>query len=203
MASKKPLKKLSEKHYLFIERYIENGFNGAEAYRKAFNMESLEVSKRKAYELLQDPLIKKAIEERQAELMRKYDIKKEKIIKELVDIIDFNVLDIQRIDKVTEVKQQLNALGEVEEVEVEKDVLRTDLKNLTLAQQKNIKSIEQTRTGIKITYYDRMDAIEKLNKMLGFYEQTVTIDTRIDTSALSNLTFEELEKLLKGSSKDL
>jgi phage terminase small subunit len=196
MASK-PLNKLNNKHILFIERYIENGFNAAEAYRKAFKTDDLAVSKRRGWDLLQDPLIKQTISERQAELSKKYDIKKENIIKELVDIINFNVLDVQTIKKKTEIESRMNyETGKVEEVEIEKQVLENDLSNLTLSQQKNIKSIEQTKTGIKITYYDRMDAIEKLNKMLGFYEQTVNVDTRIDTSALSNLTFEQLEKLV-------
>mgnify|MGYP003307127317 CR=1 FL=1 len=37
------------------------------------------------------------------ELAKKYDIKKERIIKELVDIIDFNILDVQSLKKITEI----------------------------------------------------------------------------------------------------
>jgi phage terminase small subunit len=193
------LKKLNDKHLIFIEEYLDRG-NAAEAYRRAYNVDDLIKSQRRGHQLLKDPLINKTISERQKELSEKYNIKKERIIKELVDIIDFNILDVQTLKKKKEIEERLNPLtGEVENVEVEKTTLETNLENLTLSQEKNIKSIEILRNGtVKIQYYDRLDAIEKLNKLLGFYEQTINIDNRIDTSSLQNLSFEDLEKLIKG-----
>lgn len=196
------LKKLTNRHYNFIDIYLSQGqVNGALAYRKAFGIDSIETSKRKAYALLQDDLIKKEIEIKQEELKKKYNVKKEKIIKELVDIIDFNIMDIQTIKQYNEVVQEINPItGEVEEKEVTRNTLETNLEGLTLEQQKNIKSIELLKNGtFKITYYDRLDAIEKLNKMLNFYNDTnININTTIDTSALQELSFEELKKLVDG-----
>lgn len=193
------LKNLNDKHLVFIEEYLDRG-NATEAYKKAYNSDDNKKAGSRGYQLLNEPLIKAEIEKRQKELAKKYDIKKERIIKELVDIIDFNVLDVQKLKKKKEIEERLNPLtGEIENVEVEKTTLETNLENLSLAQEKNIKSIEILRNGtVKIQYYDRLDAMEKLNKLLGFYEQTVKIDNKIDTSSLQNLSFEELEKLLKG-----
>ena len=199
------LKKLNDRHYLFIDRYLENGQNAAEAYRFAYNIKDLKQSSKRGCELIGDPLVKSELSKKQEELRNKYNINKETIIRELVDIINFNVIDVQTIKKVKKKEQKMNyATGKVEEVEVEKDeiILQQDLNNLTLRQQKNIKSIEMTRNGIKITYYDKMDAIDKLSKMLGFYEENVNTDTRIDTSSLSGLSMEQLLELLKESETD-
>jgi phage terminase small subunit len=199
------LKKLNDRHYIFVERYLENGNNAAEAYRFAYNVKDQKQSSKRGSELLNDPLIKTEITKKQEELRNKYKINKETIIKELVDIINFNVVDVQSIKKVKKKEQKMNySTGKVEEVEVEKDeiVLQQDLDSLSLRQQKNIKSIEMTRNGIKITYYDKMDAIEKLNKMLGFYEEKINFDTRIDTGSLSGLSMEQLLELLKESETD-
>ena len=194
------LKKLTNRHYNFIDIYLANGQNGAAAYREAFNIDNIENSKRKAYILLKDPLIIKEIEIKREEIQKKYDIKKDRIIKELVDIIDFNVLDIQTIKQTKEIVKEINlATGELEEKEIITNSLETNLNNLTLAQQKNIKSIELLKNGtFKIQYYDRLDAIDKLNKMLNFYENSVSINTTIDTSSLQGLSTEELKKLVDG-----
>ena len=194
------LKKLTNRHYNFIDIYLANGQNGAAAYREAFNIDNIENSKRKAYILLKDPLIIKEIEIKREEIQKKYDIKKDRIIKELVDIIDFNVLYIQTIKQTKEIVKEINlATGELEEKEIITNSLETNLNNLTLAQQKNIKSIELLKNGtFKIQYYDRLDAIDKLNKMLNFYENSVSINTTIDTSSLQGLSTEELKKLVDG-----
>lgn len=193
------LKKINDKHLIFIEEYLDRG-NATEAYKKAYNSDDSVKAGRRGHQLLNEPLIQEEIKKRQKELSEKYDIKKERIIKELVDIIDFNILDVQTLKKKKELEERLNPLtGEVEEVEVEKTTLETNFNNLTLAQEKNIKSIEILRNGtVKVQYYDRLDAIEKLNKLLGFYDNTVKLDTRIDTSSLKDLSFEDLEKLIKG-----
>ena len=192
----KPLKKLNTKHYLFIERYLENGFNGAEAYRKIFNISDLEKSKKAAYILLQDDLIKEAIKDRQAELSKKYDINKENIIRDLIDIKNSNFLDYYTIEQYTDIDKETG-----EEVIKYRYILK-DLEDLSLSQQRCIKQIKMGKYGPELVLHDKLDSIEKLSKLLGFYDNTVNIDTRIDTSSLSNLTFEELEKLLNNSSKE-
>lgn len=199
------LKKLNDRHYLFVERYLENGQNAAEAYRFAYNIKDQKQSSKRGCELVNDPLIKLEISKKQEELRDKYNIKKEKIIRELIDIIDFNVVDVITVKKVKKKEQKMNyATGKIEEVEVERDeiILQQDLDNLSLRQQKNIKSIEMTKNGPKYTFYDKMDAIEKLCKMVGFYEEKINVDTRIDTSSLSGLSMEQLLELLKESETD-
>ena len=196
------LKKLNDRHYLFVDRYLENGQNAAEAYRFAYNIKDIKQSSKRGCELINDPLIKIEISKKQEELKEKYNINKDKIIRELIDIINFNVIDVQTIKKIKKKEQKMNySTGKIEEIETEMEeiILQQDLDKLSLSQQKNIKSIEMTRNGLKITYYDKMDAIEKLNKMLGFYEENINIDNRVDTSFLNNLSHEQLLDLLKGS----
>lgn len=181
------LKKLTNRHITFIERYLENGLNGAEAYRFAFNEDSIETSKKKAYRLLKDPLVSQYIKERQEELKEQFNINKEDIIMDLINIKNSNIVDY------LEVKTYVDDMGEPQA-----KLLLKDLDKLSLPQQRNIKSIKMTRYGVELTLKDSMDATEKLLKILGLYNENITIDNRIDTSSLSDLTFEQLQELLKG-----
>lgn len=192
-------KKLNNKDINFISIYMSNGQNGADAYRKAYSTDNINLSKRKAYELLREPLIKEEIERQQEELKKKYDINKEDIIRQHIDITNSNFLDYYNIESYTE--KTYNEIGEEIEVTKSRYILK-DLEELTLAQKKNIKQIKMTKYGPEIILYDRVQSLQELSKILGFYDNTVSIDNRIDTSSLSNLTFEELEKLM-NSSKDV
>jgi len=184
---KNKLVKLSPKHVIFCERYLENGMNGAEAYRFAFKVDSIDNSRKKAHILLKDPLVSQYIKERQEELKEQFNINKEDIIMDLINIKNSNVADY------LEVKTYVDDMGEPQS-----KLLLKDLDKLSLTQQRNIKSIKMTRYGVELVLKDSMDAIDKLLKITGMYNENITIDNRIDTSSLSNLSFEQLQELLKS-----
>lgn len=201
MANLSNKKRLGNKDYLFIDIYLTNGQNGADAYRKAYDCDSIETSKRNAYQLLKNPSIIKELESRREEIKKTYDIKKEDIIKQLTDLIyNSNFLDYYTVETYKDIEAKMDyATGTMVEEEVTKTRYKLrDLDSLTLSQQRAIKQIKMTKYGPEIVLHDRQAAIDSLSKMLGFYEQTVNVDTRIDTSALNNLTFEQLEKLLNN-----
>ena len=148
---------------------------------------------------MKDPLIQEEIKRRKDELFESLKVDRDRITQELVGILDSNILDYMEVETFTDTIEKMNYnTGAMEEEEV----IRTrynlkDLSSLSVAKQKCIKSIEMTKCGPKVTLYDKLDAIEKLNKMLGLYEQTISFDTKIDTGFLKDLSLEDLEKLLK------
>jgi phage terminase small subunit len=54
--------KITEKMIRFAEEYVKNGYNGAKAYKKAYNQEKTQVCASEAYKLLRDPRIIAQIE---------------------------------------------------------------------------------------------------------------------------------------------
>lgn len=191
---------LNDKQLLFIDEYIKNGFNGRLAYKKAYpTCKSDAAADVGSCKLLKNTKVKQKLEEEKEELRRKSTITKEEILRDLKSIKDSNICDYVRIVKKTRLVDRLNyETGEMYQEEEEyNDIEYKSTDELTIEQQKNIKSIEMTKTGIKITLYDRSDAIEKLNKMLNFYNETINLDTRIDTSALNGLSIEDLMKIVE------
>ena len=182
------LNKLTQKHINFCEIYIEQGFNNAAgAYRKAFKMNDIESSKRRAYILLKDPLVSNYLKERQEELRKQFNINKEDLIMDLINIKNSNIIDY------IDIKNYIDDDGEPQS-----KVVLKDLESLSISQQRNIKSIKISKNGgVELTLKDSMDAIEKISKLLGLYENNIVFDTRIDTSSLANLSFEQLKELMK------
>lgn len=76
--------KISEKHRLFVEEYLNNGLNGTHAYLAVYpsvkNEESASVS---ASRLLRNDNVKKLIEEKQTKAVGKFEITREDILKRL------------------------------------------------------------------------------------------------------------------------
>lgn len=54
--------KLTDKMTRFAEEYVKNGYNGAKAYRTAYNQKDNKISASEAYKMLRDPRIIDQIE---------------------------------------------------------------------------------------------------------------------------------------------
>ena len=59
-----------------------------------------------------------------------------------------------------------------------------------------------TKFGPKYTFYDKLDCIDKLNKMLGYYQENLNLNTTIDTSSLKDLKTEDLFELIDKMGDD-
>lgn len=193
----KNLLKLNDNHILFVKEYINNGNNAAAAYRKVYKVEDQKKSSRRGHQLATDPLIKEEILRQQQEVQRKFeeDTRLETIIKKHIDISNSNFLDYYTLETYKETI--LNEVGEEVEVNKTRYILK-DLDSLTIEQQKNIKQIKMTKYGPEITLYDKVTSLQEICRLLGLYENTLSVDTRIDTSSLKNLSTEDLKKLLNN-----
>lgn len=192
--------KLSKKELSFINEYFTNGFNGTKAYRKVFkSCKTDKTARTLASRLLTKDGVKEEIERRQKELKEKSDIKREDILNDLRIIKDVNICDYMKIVKKERLVPRIDEeTGDSILVSEEYEVLvykATD--ELTVEQQKAIKSIEMTKTGIKYTFYDKDKAIDTINKMLGFYDNQIILNKTINTDFLKEKSTEELLKMLE------
>ena len=190
---------LTKKQMAFLDEYFTNGFNGSAAYKTVFKCKTDGTARSCSYTLLKDPDIKKEIERRQNEIQQKYNVKKEEIIKELIEIIRADLCDFIEIVEDEEEYQKLKFETGIIETKT-RTIYKTIPKptnQLTPTQRKLIKSIKQTRTGIEIQLYEKDKAIDMLAKMSGLYNENISMSTTINTDFLKDKTDEELLELLK------
>lgn len=145
--------KLTIKQQNFCNLYIETG-NASEAYRRAYSADRMLDSTihRKAVELLENAKVSAYIKQLQAELQRRSDISKDEAVRELTNIVRARITDILTIkgDKV-ELKD-LDSLPD----------------HIVCA----IQSIKRTGDTIEVKLYDKIAAIDRLSRMLGWDKPT-------------------------------
>ena len=154
--------KLSVKQENFCNYYLECG-NASEAYRRAYSCSNMkdESINRKAVELLNNGNIATRVRELQEEQKNKSDITKEKILDELSSIAFSSVADmhnswIERVefDKLT--SKQKSAIKSIST-----KILK---KNIGTSDDPEIVDVEY----VKIELHDKLKAIERICKMLGW-----------------------------------
>ena len=77
-----------QKAKLVIDEAFNNGLNWTRAYMNVMNVESPEVARRAVYKMKQSQEVEDYIRFKESELHLKYDINKEKIVKDLIELID-------------------------------------------------------------------------------------------------------------------
>jgi phage terminase small subunit len=83
---------VKDKHILFVQEYLSNGFIGSQAYKKVYNV-SDRVAEASAPRLLRNVSVRKMIEEEQKKNEQMFQIKKEDLIKDLIKIKNDNIDD--------------------------------------------------------------------------------------------------------------
>jgi phage terminase small subunit len=177
--------KLTVKQENFCNYYIETG-NASEAYRRAYSCDNMkyETVNRTAIELLNNPKIAARVKQLQSALQKRSDITKDEAIKELSAIVRSRVTDV------------LSAKGmtvRIKSIE--------DLPDEVVA---CISSIKKIKGGIEVKFYDKIAAIDRLCKMLGWDEPAkMDIQGTIDTSQFEKMSKEELELYIKMQTERL
>lgn len=174
--------KLTPKQENFCNYYIETA-SATEAYRKAYvcgRMKDKTINERSS-RLLKEYKISTRVKELQKELQERSDITKDEATKVLSNMVRTDVSDI--ISVIVE-KIHVGKGKDKKEVEV-KTLSLKEIEKLTEAQRQSIKSIAQTKHGIKVEMYSKIDAIDRLSKMLGWdeaqkLETTITGGINID-----------------------
>lgn len=137
--------------------------NASEAYRRSYSSDNMKEAtvNNKAYELLQRGDIRARLKQLQDKLQKRSDIKKEEAVSSLTKILRASVLDVVSIVEGFVVVKNTSDIPE-------------DLKPC-------ISSIRETKFGIEVNFYDKIQAIDRLAKLLGW-------DAPTKSEVLSNMT---------------
>lgn len=144
---------LSIKQEKFCNYYVESG-NASDAYRRAYSCKGksdntiwVESSR-----LANNPKVALRISELRSEMQRRSDITKDEAVGILADIARANIVD---------------AL-EIKSNEMFTTIVVKDVSALPIGIQRAILSVKSTDKGYELKLYNKIDAIEKLAKLLGW-----------------------------------
>ena len=147
------INKLSIKQEKFCNYYLECG-NASEAYRRVFSCGKMkpESINRKAKELLDNGKITARIVELQAEMQRRSDMTRDEAVGILADIARANIVDTLVVRRGKDYTT----------------ILIDDVTKLPKSTQHAIFSIKSSDKGYEVKLYNKIEAIDKLSKMLGW-----------------------------------
>ena len=144
---------LSIKQEKFCNYYVESG-NASDAYRRAYSCKGksdntiwVESSR-----LANNPKVALRISELRSEMQRRSDITKDEAVGILADIARANIVD---------------AL-EIKSNEMFTTIVVRDVATLPISVHRAILSVKSTDKGYELKLYNKIDAIEKLSKLLGW-----------------------------------
>lgn len=187
--------KLTPKQESFCLKYLECG-NASEAYRSAYNCRKMktETVNTKASNLLKKDKIRTRVEELQEESRETSKITKEKILDELASIAFSSVADMNKswIERKEFVK-----LSRKEKAAIKSISTKVLKKNIGSAENPDWVDVEY----IKIELHDKIKAIERICKMLGFDSPEKMQVEKINS--YENMTDEELAKEIEMTKKKI
>lgn len=162
--------KLTIKQERFCNAYIEIG-NASEAYRRSYSCSKMksETVNRKAVELLNYGKIKARVKELQDELKKSSEITKDRLLDELSNIAFSNIASMHNtwIER-----RDFELLSDKEKATIKSIQTKILKKNIGTQEDPEIIDVEY----VKIELHDKLKAIERICKMMG-YDEAIKIDT--------------------------
>lgn len=156
--------KLTAKQEKFCNYYLECG-NASEAYRRAYSCSKMkpETVNRMAFDLMNNRKIAARIEELRAGMEQRSNFTKDNAVSILRDIATANVTDVLVVNQGKSYTT----------------ILVKDLSTLPLNVQRAIMSVKSSDKGFEVKLYSKIDAIERLSKLLG-WDEPVKADVKAD-----------------------
>lgn len=159
---------MTENEKKFLLLYLES-YNGAQSYRKAYNMDNLVVSKVKACELLQKPHIRAAVKRARKIMSVGFDIDPTQYIEFLLKAANANIGDYVRVEE--EEKPVLDREGNpVLNMDTGEPVTnkrsRVFLNNSKDLDMSLVSSIKQGKDGVTIQLIDKLSCWDKIKDFM-------------------------------------
>ncbi|WP_282015924.1 terminase small subunit [Marinifilum flexuosum] len=150
---------LTVKQEKACQKYIELGDKSA-AYRYAYNCSQMkpESVNRKAHEFFEQVKIRSRVEQLQRELKQRNDISNNTLIQELKGILFFNPKDL------------FDQEGKLKDISQLPNYISANISSIDIVEEKTGKR------SIKLKFYSKLAAMEKLAKHIGFYEKEAKSD---------------------------
>lgn len=154
--------KLSIKQEKFCNFYLESG-NASEAYRRSYNCLKMksETINTKACQLLKKDKIRARVEELQSELKKKTEITKERVLEELGKI---GFSSIAHLHNTWIERKEFEKITDDQKACIKSISTKVMKKNIGTNELPDIVNVEL----VKIELYDKVRALEVINKMMGF-----------------------------------
>lgn len=172
---------LSVKRELFCQKYIEFSGNGTKAYKAAFACPTAKYATiaTKASVLLNDPNVKDRIQQLRSKMEKKYELKIDKIYRQIENIIDADIRDYVEFDG--------------------KKASWKPFDELTDDQAAAIESIKMTPYGPEIKLHSKTWSLERACKLMG-YDKPVKVDAtikdeRVEKTALNDIDPQVLKEI--------
>lgn len=149
--------KLTPKQEKFCNIYLECG-NASEAYRRAYSCSNMKDKQiwEESCKLLTRPNVAQRIDQLRAGMEQRSNFTKDNAVSILRDIATANVTDVLVVN------QGKNYTT----------ILVKDLSALPMNVQRAIASVKSSEKGFEVKLYSKIDAIERLSKLLGWDEPT-------------------------------
>lgn len=175
---------LTLRQNFFVECYIANGGNPRLAVKQA-GYKSKNIGEH-VERLMADPNVHKAIYGRMNGIMRTQGLNPEQVVSELMSIAFSNVKDIMDWDGATKTVTLKNS----------KDISKYSAQAIA---EVNQTTVAGGHKSIKVKMYNKLDALDKLAKMLGVYQDTIKVMHETQDDRPDEVKIKELESLLRGS----
>ena len=172
---------LTKKEQKFVDEYLID-FNGRRAYMDAFGTKNEHSARSQASYLLTKPDIQQAIDKRIEEMQQRYKGIREKIIDRNITIL------LQDFTNVANVKGNF--------------VMVKDFDELTQEQKMCIKSVVQTRDGVKVEFESKEKAEERIIELLRLNKEDNNENNSNDILSLKDASLEELKEMLEKIKDD-
>ena len=201
---------MTENEKTFLLLYLES-YNGAQSYRKAYNMENITTSRVKACELLQRPHIRAAIKRARKIMSVGFDIDPTQYIEFLLKAANANIGDYVRVEE--EEKPVLDKEGNpVLNMDTGEPITnkrsRVFLNNSKDLDMSLVSSIKQGKDGVTIQLVDKLSCWDKIKDFMEWQaekdnkakEDSKILDAitgRIDDTWKDDNVYSDLDEALK------
>lgn len=143
--------KLNDKQIRFVQEYLVDQNATQAAIRAGYAEKSAACN---GTRFLTMPAVQTLLKQEQARIAQKYEIEREWIIERLVRVIETDITEVVRIDHT--------------------GIHLRDAEEIPKPVRKLIQKVSQSlQGGIRVEMPSKLDAIEKLNRMFGFYVDRV------------------------------
>ncbi len=111
------MKRIEDRYEAFVNQYLINGQNAKEAYMTVYQQFNVKVAEANSSRLLGNAKVKALLEVKQEEIRRKYDVKKEDLVKVLKDLLEQTIADNDRPNLLKTVQELNKMIGSYAPVE--------------------------------------------------------------------------------------
>lgn len=130
---------------------------------------------KRAYELLDKPLIKEYLDERMKDIEQRTEITQDDVVKEIAAIAFSNSADFFKITDKPITQGGVPVLDENGQVRTYKDIEFTNTDNLSDDNKKVIGAIKSGKYGLEVKLNDKLKALELLGRHLGMFKDKLEI----------------------------